>query len=379
MKELKKIWYRDRLFLSLLLVAFVIGFTLFHTTMSHMAQNGARQMTEALRQWQGVLYNEIDVSDNYRQIVIDWFDEMEKADELEQFVNGFLFSFGGEEVVALCVWAGFLLNVCFLLKWILENSGRRGEFVTLFPVQSKNVWLAEFLEGFMFIITAGVLLIGDMCFHQMKMTRAYKEGFDVLAKLKDTAYLDGIVIHGLLIVLSVLFIYSIFFFTKELVNVPSALFVIFPVTCFIPLIIGQMCYALVPGTEGSDEFFEVLCNFWDWELVYTPYYIEQEFTGQLLIQIADFLVPTVIFIIASRILHTKKDISSTKLFRFKWAEILYLATAFCISFLCLSYSWEKGGVLKSIIAFVVAGIITFAVWLLVERKATTLFQSKKGL
>lgn len=380
MKELKIIWYRDRLFLSLMLVAFVMGFTLFHTGMSHSAQNGARQMVEMLKEWQGVLYNEIDVSENYRQIVIDWFDEVEKADELEQFVNGFLFSFGGDEVVAVCVWAGILLSVCFILKWILENSGRRGEFVSLFPVQSKNVWLAEFLEGFLFIITAGILLIGDICVQQMKMTRAFKEKFEVLARLKDTAYLDYIVIQGLLILLFILFIYALFFLAKELVNVPSILFIILPVTCFIPLIIAYMCYALMPGMEGSNEFLNALLNWGNLELVlYSPYTNESEIARHLLIHVGELLITTIIFIVASRILHTKKDKSSTKLFRFKWAEILYLVVAFCIFFLCVYYRWEKVSVLKNLISIIIAGVMTFAVWLLAERKATTLFQGKKIL
>lgn len=351
MKEWKKIWYRDRFFLTVLAVVLMIVFMLCHATMKKYANESIEFVRRTLPYWAESGIINVGVSDDLEHIMVtSGGDDTTKGEETVEFVAYALEVGAYYEANYYDIIAAFVFTAVFLGKWILENGGRRKEFVSLLPVRGRNVWIAEFLEGFMLSAVFVCFYIGDSCIQQMRITRACREASAELAMLKETANLDSMILQGGKLFLVILLVYAIFHFTKELVNVPSTLIVLIPLTYFSPTILELSWYILT-----SEEVDLADLAFPDSALL---------------------IIPVILFLVTSYILHTKKDVSPTKVFRFKAAEAVYLFMTFCLSFICFSsgvYDLRVGRLFKGILVFVFSGVITFAVWLLAERKATSLF------
>lgn len=343
MKEWKKIWYRDRFFLMFLAAVFIIALMLCHAAIEKRTEQDIEFAQEDLQYWQEVGIVKLGVSDDLMHIT-----KLEGAnEEIMDFVDWFLLVCGDTDFYYIL--AAFAFTAVFLGKWILENSGRKKEFVSLFPVRGRNVWIAEFLEGFVPAAVFGCFYIGDNCVQQMRITQACKEACANLAMLKATANLDRVILHAGKLLLLILMVYAIFCLTKELVNVPALLIVIIPFT-YISLGILETSWYQLTLTKGDIDWGSLLGPWW--------------------------IIPVILFFVTSYILHTKKDVSSTKVFRFMAAEIVYLFLTLCFFFICFSIimeDWRANSLIKINLSFVLSGVVTFAVWLLAERKAASLF------
>lgn len=345
MKEWKKIWYRDRFFLIVLAVALIIALMLCHAAIEKRTEQDIEFAQEDLQYWQEVGIIKLGVSDDLMHIT-----KLEGAnEEIMDFVDWFLLVCGDTDFYYIL--AAFAFTAVFLGKWILENSGRKKEFVSLLPVRGRNVWIAEFLEGFVPAAVFGCFYIGDSCVQQMRITQACKEACANLAMLKATANLDRVILQAGKLLLLILMVYATFYLTKELVNVPALLIVIIPITYISPLILEGSWYYLMSTEETRGIGWLSLLGVW-------------------------LIIPVILFFVTSYILHTKKDVSSTKVFRFMAAEIVYLFLTLCFFFALFSggmYDWKANSLFKTILSFVLSGVVTFAVWLLAERRAASMF------
>lgn len=346
MKEWKKIWYRDRFFLIFLTVALIIVFMLCHAEIKKITEQRI-EFAQEIHDWYG--FN-LGVSDDLMHITVTTEDDYEPIINLvnyELLLNYEYFPFGSD-MEFYYTMAAFAFTAVFLGKWILENGGRKKEFVSLLPVRGRNVWIAEFLEGFVAVTVFGCFYIGDNCIQQMRVTQAWKEAYAELAALIETANLDVVILQAGKPLLIILMVYAIFQLTKELVNVPALLIVIIPFTYISFWILKTSWYYLtLPEDFAWTSFFG-----------------------------AWWIIPVILFFITSYILHTKKDVSSTKVFRFMAAEIVYLFLTLCFFFdLFISgmEDWQANNLLKVILSFVLSGAVTFAVWLLAERKTASSF------
>lgn len=351
MKEWKKIWYRDRFFLMFLAAAFIIALMLCHAAIEKRTEQDIESAQEDLQYWQEMRLIKLGVSDDLMHITKV---EMIQGGVMESsidFVDWFLLVF--YETDFYYIMAAFAFTAVFLGKWILENSGRKKEFVSLLPVRSRNVWIAEFLEGFVPAAVFGCFYIGDCCVQQMRITQACKEVCAEIAMLKATANLDRVILQSGKLLLLILMVYATFYLTKELVNVPALLIVIIPFTYFSPTILEVSWYMLT-STEGDIDWGSLLGPRW--------------------------IILGILFFVTSYILHTKKDVSSTKVFRFMAAEIVYLFLTLCFFFCLFSggmEDWKANSLFKNILSFVLSGAVTFAVWLLAERKTASMFLPQK--
>lgn len=342
MKEWKKIWYRDRFFLMFLAVALIIVSMLSHAMMEKCTEQYI-EFAQEIELWAKMFDFDLGVSDDLMHITRTGGDGTLITSFIEyHFLIGY-------EMEYYYIIAAFAFTAVFLGKWILENGGRKKEFVSLLPVRSRNVWIAEFLEGFVAVTVFGCFFVGDNCVHQIRITQAYKEACAELATLKDIANLDTVILQSCKPLLLILMIYAIFHLAKELVNVPALLIVIIPFTCLSPWILKASWYYLT-SAEWNMGWISLLGAWW--------------------------IIPVILFFFTSYILHTKKDVSSTKVFRFMAAEIVYLFLTFCFFFILFGngmYDWQANNLIKAILSFVLSGAVTFAVWLLAERKAASSF------
>lgn len=350
MKEWKKIWYRDRFFLMFLAVALIIVLMLCHATMEKYTGQ-VRVSEQEIELWKNAFGIELGVSDDRMHIMRT----DEYGTQICDLFNYELLILYDYEMQYYDIIAAFAFTAVFLGKWILENGGRKKEFISLLPVRGRNVWIAEFLEGFVAVIVFGCFFIGDNCVHQIRLTQAYKEACAEFATLKDIANLNTVILQACKPLLLVLMIYAIFFLIKELVNIPALLIVIIPFTCLSPWILeASWCYLI--SAEGDMDWISLPGEWW-----VIP-------------------IPVMLFFVTSYILHTKKDVSSTKVFRFMAAEIVYLFLTLCLFFIIFGsgmYDWRANSLFKKILSFVLSGAVTFAVWLLAERKAASSFLPQK--